>query len=157
MIRKLVFAAACLVSTAAIAAPPRQFLDDAIKGDNSETRLGQLIASRGSSPQVRSFGNTLVRDHSKARVQASAVARAIGMTPPGAMMPEAQAEYSKLQHLHGRDFDREVRSYMIDDHQKDIAKFEEQAKSGDRRTAALAREQLPTLRKHLSIAESLRG
>ena len=70
-------------------------------------------------------------------------------------MPEARAEYAKLQHLSGRAFDREVRRYMIDDHRKDISEFKEQAQSGDRRTAELARMQLPVLRKHLRIAESL--
>lgn len=59
--------------------------------------------------------------------------------------------------MRGRAFDMEVRRYMIDDHHKDIAKFQEQARSGDRRTANLARAQLPTLRKHLRIAESIRG
>jgi putative membrane protein len=156
MIRKLIFVAACLTSTAALSAPPRAFLDDAIKGDNSEIALGRLIAARGYSAQVRSFGNTLTRDHSTARGQAVAVARQMGVRPPTAMMAEARAEQRKLERLRGRGFDMEVRRYMINDHQKDIAKFEAQVRSGDRRTAALARAQLPTLRKHLRIAESIR-
>jgi putative membrane protein len=45
---------------------------------------------------------------------------------------------------------------MIHDHQKDISDFEKQARSGDRQTAALARAQLPVLRKHLRIAQSLK-
>lgn len=157
MIRKLIFVAACLTSTVALAAPPRSFLDDAIKGDNSEIALGRLIAARGASAQVRSFGSTLYRDHSTARGQAVAVARQIGMRPPRAMMPEARYEQRKLERMRGRAFDREVRRYMINDHEKDIATFEAQARSGDRRTASLARRQLPTLRKHLRIAESIRG
>jgi putative membrane protein len=156
MLRKLIFAAACLTSTAALAAPPPSFLDDAIKGDNSEITLGRLIASRGASADVRSFGTTLYRDHSTARSQAVAVARQIGVRPPTQMMAEARSEQRKLQRLRGREFDREVKQYMIDDHRKDIAKFEAQARNGDRRTASLARAQLPTLRKHLRIAESLR-
>ena len=157
MIRKLVFIAACLTSTVALAAPPRAFLDDAIKGDNSEITLGRLISARGSSAQVRDFGNTLVSDHSTARDQAAAVAREIGVRPPTGIMPEARSEQRKLERMHGRAFDMEVRRYMINDHEKDIAKFQEQARSGDRRTASLARAQLPTLRKHLRIAESIRG
>jgi putative membrane protein len=157
MIRKALFIAALVVSTSATAAPAAKFLSDAIKGDNSETRLGALIAQRGQSAAVRSFGRTLESDHSTARVQAAAVARRMGVPAPSAMMPEARAEQSKLMHLRGRAFDREVRRYMINDHQKDIAKFEAQARSGDRQTASLARMQLPVLRKHLRIAESLRG
>jgi putative membrane protein len=157
MYRKLLFTAALLVSSAAGAAPASKFLHDAIQGDNSETRLGALIASHGSSAAVRSFGRTLVSDHSTAKVQAAAVARRMRVTVPSSMMPEARAEYAKLERMRGRAFDREVRRYMIHDHQEDIAKFEAQARNGDRQTAALARAQLPVLRKHLRIAESLRG
>ena len=157
MLRKVIFAAACLTSTVALAAPPRSFLDDAIKGDNSEISLGRLIAAHGSSGQVRSFGNTLVSDHSMARSQAAAVARQYGMAPPTEMMPEARSEMRKLRHMHGRAFDMEVRRYMVHDHRMDIASFNAQARNGDRRTAALARAQLPTLHKHLRIAESIRG
>lgn len=155
MIRKLLFTAVLFASSAAVAAPPAKFLTDAIKGDNSETRLGQLIASQGASAAVRDFGNTLVTDHTTARGQAADVARQMHVPVPDSIMPEARAEYTKLQHLRGPAFDREVKRYMINDHRKDIAKFQAQARSGDRRTADLAKQQLPTLEKHLHIAESL--
>lgn len=156
MIRKAVLLAALVASTSVAAAPAQQFLDKAIKGDNSEATLGRLIAARGQSTQVRSFGQTLTSDHSAARVQAAAVAGSIGMRAPTSMMPEARTEMRKLEGLRGRAFDMEVRRYMISDHQKDIADFEAQARSGDRRTAELARAQLPTLRKHLRLAEAIR-
>jgi putative membrane protein len=156
MLRKTLFTAALLVSSAAGAAPASKFLHDAIQGDNSEIRLGQLIASRGASGDVRSFGSTLQSDHGTARAQAAALARRMHVSVPTAIMPEARSEYARLQRLHGRAFDREVRQYMVRDHRKDIAKFEAQARSGDRQTANLARAQLPVLRKHLRIAESLR-
>jgi len=155
MVRKLVFAAALLCSTGVYAAPASHFLSDAIRGDNSETRLGELIASRGHSADVRRFGNTLAADHSKARVQAASVARQMGVPVPSAMMPEARTELYKLERLDGEAFDREVRRYMIQDHRKDISNFSDQARHGERRTAALATAQLPTLKKHLRIAQSL--
>lgn len=159
MFRTLTFAAllAGSIAAPAFAAPAGTFLRNAIMGDNSEARLGRLIASRGYRAQVRSFGRTLTSDHSAARAQASALARRMGVRPPTAMMPEARAEYAKLSHMRGRAFDMEVRRYMINDHRKDIASFVRQTRTGDRRTADLARMQLPTLRKHLRIAESIRG
>lgn len=157
MIRKLLFATAVLVAAPAFAAmPPAQFLQHAIKGDNSEVRLGRLISHLGASAQVRRFGATLTSDHGLARSQAAAVARRMGVSVPTAMLPEARMEYAKLSHLRGHAFDREVRRSMIADHRKDIAAFEAQARGGDPRTARLARMQLPTLRRHLRIAESLR-
>ena len=160
MMRKLMLAAlfAGSISAPAFAAKPAAaFLSDAIKGDNSEVRLGRLIEHLGASAQVRQFGRTLVHDHSAGRIQASALARRMGVRPPTAMMPEAHAEYAKLSHLRGRSFDMEVRRYMTDDHRKDIVEFMAQAHGGDPRTAHLARATLPTLHKHLRIAESIRG
>jgi putative membrane protein len=157
MFRKLLFTGALLVSSAAVAAPASKFLHDAIQGDNSESRLGALIAQRGSSGAVRSYGRTLERDHSAARVQASAVARRMHVSVPTSMMPEARSEYAKLQHMRGPAFDREVKRYMIHDHQNDISDFRKQARIGDRRTAHLARAQLPVLQKHLDLAERLPG
>lgn len=155
MVRKLLFTAALVASGAAFASPPAKFINDSIQGDNSEMRLGALIAQRGSSPAVRSFGNTLVRDHTKARASAAMVAHQMSAPVPTSMMPEARAEYAKLQHLRGAAFDAEAKRYMIHDHQKDISDNEEQAKSGDKRTAALAQSSLPTLRKHLQLAQAL--
>ena len=155
MLRKLFFVAGLLASSAVAAAPASKFLHDAIRGDNSETRLGALIASRGHNAAVRAFGRTIERDHSAARAQAATVARRMGVSVPTSMMPEARAEYAKLERMRGRAFDREVRRYMVNDHEKDIADFRDQARHGNRLTAALAQRQLPTLRKHLRIAESL--
>ncbi|MBV9883130.1 MAG: hypothetical protein JO276_08990, partial [Sphingomonadaceae bacterium] len=42
-------ACATIASSAASAAPARQFLSDAIRGDNSEMTLGQIAARRGDS------------------------------------------------------------------------------------------------------------
>jgi putative membrane protein len=155
MLRTSLVLVALIMSTSAGAAPAKKFLTDAIQGDNSEARLGQIISAKGSTAQVRSFGSTLTTDHRAARVQASAVARSIGMTPPTQMAPEAREEMRKLQHLHGRAFDREVRRYMVKDHRTDIGEFAAQVRSGDSRTADLAKAQLPTLRKHLRLAEAI--
>jgi putative membrane protein len=157
MYRKLLFAAALVVSSAALGAPAAKFLSEAAQGDNSEIQLGQLISERGSSASVRDFGKTLVSDHTQALAQVTSVAHEINVRIPKSIMPQARAERAKLEHLRGAAFDREVKRYMIHDHEKDISKFEMQARSSDRRTAKLAQQQLPTLKKHLHIAESLHG
>ena len=154
MFRKLLFTAALVASSSAMAAPAAKFLSEAMRGDNSEIRLGQLISHRGSSSAVRDFGNTLVTDHSQAKSQVADLAQQMHVPATDAIMPEARSEEARLQHLRGTAFDREVKHFMINDHRKDIAKFRAQARSGDRRTASLARQQLPVLEKHLRIAES---
>lgn len=139
----------------AAVASPNDFLDTAIKGDNSEIKLGQLAEKQGSSAQVRDFGKKLAADHAKAKSQAAKVAKAAGVTVSEDPMPEAQQEYDKLAALSGSAFDSEFARYMVEDHQKDIADFQKEAQAGDAKVSPLAKRQLPTLEKHLKIAQSL--
>jgi len=46
---------------------------------------------------------------------------------------------------------------MVDDHKKDISDFKDEAKTGGKVVAKLAKQTLPTLEKHLKIAQSLAG
>ena len=148
-------ASGVLFTSAAHAAPPRVFLNDVIRGDNGEIRLGALAETHGGSRAVRDYGRTLNRDHTFAKRQVVPVARSFNVPISGNITPEAREAYDHLLRLRGREFDREFVQHMVDDHQKDIAKFEDQARTGDRRTASLARRQLPVLRKHLRIAQSI--
>lgn len=132
------------------------FLTQAMKGDNSEMMLGRLAMQRGATAQTRQFGSTLVTDHGKAKMQVAALARKMGVPRTDAVMPEASAEKVKLDRLHGRAFDNEFARYMVDDHQKDIAKFEAESKRPrDGQVAQLAASTLPTLRKHLAMAKHI--
>ena len=158
MIRKLLFAAAIVgVPATSFAAPPAAFLKDAIRGNFSEVTLGRIIQNRGSSAQVRDFGATLVTDHSKGLSQAQAIASRLHLRIPATLTPEARHEQIVLRRLSGRSFDREVRRYMINDHQKDIAKFRAQARSGDRATSGYAAATVPVMQRHLATARSIRA
>jgi putative membrane protein len=123
----------------------------------SEVTLGRVIQNRSSNPEVRHFGAMLVRDHSHGLAQAQAIAARLHLRIPVTLTPQARRERVLLRHLSGRAFDREVRRYMIDDHQKDIAEFRAQVHSGDRATSGYAAATIPVMRRHLAMARSIRG
>jgi putative membrane protein len=131
------------------------FLTKALQGDNSEMRLGRLAEQQGHAPALKAFGRTLARDHAAARQQVLPVAKAHGVPATTEMAPEARTEYARLKRMHGWAFDQEFARYMVKDHRKDIADFEKQARHGDKSTRRLAQKTLPTLRKHLRLAEGL--
>lgn len=131
------------------------FVKEAIQGDNSEIMLGKLAQQRGGSDGVRSFGKILADDHGRAKQQMMDVAKDVGVQATFDPTPEAKDEYTKLSKMSGADFDREFVSYMVDDHKKDIAKFQDESKANDGKVSQLAAQQLPTLQKHLQIAQSL--
>ena len=155
---RLAFLGAALLGGAAVPAlaSPSDFLTKALKGDNSEAKLGAYAAANGRSAKVREFGAMLAQDHRKARQQTIPIAAKYHVAVPSQMAPEAQLEYAKLHLLSGAKFDREFGRYMVKDHQTDIADFEKEAKSRDPSDLrALATRTLPVLRKHLATARSI--
>jgi putative membrane protein len=153
--RYLLALAASIAATAAAAAPPAAFLRDAGMGDNSEIQLGRLAEQRGASPAAKDAGRMLQRDHSASKDAAAPLLSRFRVPPPVGVKPEARAEMRRLQGLRGRAFDAEFARFSVAEHQKDIAKFQAQARTGDRDTAAFARTQLPVLRHHLQMARDL--
>ncbi|MBZ9799435.1 DUF4142 domain-containing protein [Mesorhizobium sp. ES1-4] len=149
------FATGVLVSSQALAKSDSDFLTDAIKGDNSEIALGTLATQKGDSSGIKKFGRTLAKDHAKAKKQALSVGKKLGVSDTSDLTDEATAEMKKLNGLSGTAFDQEFATYMVSDHQKDIAEFQDEAKTGSGKVAKLAKKTLPTLQKHLKMAQAL--
>jgi putative membrane protein len=139
-------------STAAVDAT---FLTDAMKGDNSEVALGKLVAAKASSQDVKNLANMLASDHSAHKQEVASIAQQAGVPVTEDLKDDTKAEQDKLNGLSGAAFDQEFLRAAVDSHQKGIAKYEAQAKSGDPQTAALANKTLPTLKKHLQAAQAL--
>jgi len=133
-----------------------QFLTDAIRGDNAEIKAGQAAQSMGSTQGVKDFGKMLVDDHTKGRDQASEVAKAMNVPVPTDTPPEADQELKMTMGMSGAGFDKDFIAMEVKDHKKDIAKFEAEANSSDpAQVTDLAKQTLPTLKKHLQKAQSL--
>jgi putative membrane protein len=163
MIGKTLFGAACAamimaasgMSSAAYADTPRQFLTKAIEGDNSEMMLGRIAEMRGDTQSMREFGKTLIDDHRAARTQAEGVAQQLGVPIPHNTVAQAMHERERLSGLRNSQFDREFARFMVRDHQKDLVEFRTEAAAHQGMVSKLAREQLPTLQKHLDMASAL--
>jgi putative membrane protein len=144
-----------LAATSAFAAPPQTFLRQAGLNDNSEIELGALAEARGGSDAAREAGRMLQADHRASQQAAAPLLARYRVRPPVGVMPEARAEMRRLRGLRGRAFDREMATFNIAAHQKAINLFQMQTRTGDRDTAAFAREQLPVLRHHLQMSRDL--
>lgn len=152
-------AAAFFIASPALAqsAPPaNDFLAEAIQGDNAEVQMGRLAAARGGSKEVRDFGKMLVKDHQKGGMEARKLARQLKVKAPAGVPDEAKEEKEKLSKLKGKDFDAEFANYMVDDHKKDIARYQDEANGAqDPKVKDFANATLPVLQKHLDAAQKL--
>jgi putative membrane protein len=147
--------AAVVAPLAALADSPREFLSNALRGNNSEIMMGNLAQDRARNPAVREFGRALVSDHTQARNEVLDVGRRFGIRPTREVTPEAREMRDHLMGLRGRAFDREFVRHMVDDHRKDVDEFRDEAREHHGAVSDLAARQLPTLREHLRTARSL--
>ncbi|HEY7247738.1 MAG TPA: DUF4142 domain-containing protein [Xanthobacteraceae bacterium] len=132
----------------------KSFMTEAIQGDLAEVEMGKLAQQKGTSQDVKQLGSTLVTDHGANLDKAKSVAQSAGVTPPSAPSAKQKAMYDRMSKLSGEQFDKQFAKEMVQDHQKDIRGFEKQSKSSGP-VGEFAKDTLPTLRKHLEMAQSL--
>ncbi len=150
-------AAAQTRSQSASAAPADQsFITKAAGGGLGEVQLGELAQQKASSPDVKQFGQRMVQDHTQANEKLKAVLSSQGVTPPAKMDPESQRAYDRLSKLSGPAFDKAYIKDMVDDHQKDVKLFQDEATKGkDPAVKQFAQQTLPTLQEHLQMAQKI--
>jgi putative membrane protein len=137
-----------------LSSPDKKFVWTAAAGGMEEVQLGQLAAQKAADPDVKSFGQRMVDDHSKANDQLKSLADQKGVTVPATLPAAEKKDVDKLSKLSGAAFDREYMSMMVKDHKKDVSEFDKESKQAkDSDVKSFAKSTLPTLRDHLKMAE----
>jgi putative membrane protein len=132
------------------------FAAAAIRGGMTEVNLGRLAAQKGTTQAVRTFGEKMVDDHSKANDKLKEIAAREKMELPADIGAQEQANIARLSKLSGRTFDREYANLMVKDHEKDVEAFQNEAKNGKNAyIKQFAGETLPTIQEHLRQAQGL--
>ena len=134
----------------------KSFLTEAIEGNLAEVQMGQLAQKLASTTGVRAFGQMLEQDHTVANQKARAAANAMQIKPPTQPNSKQMADHDRLSKLLGTEFDEQFADHMVTDHKEDIEKYEKAAAMNGP-AGNYAKEALPTLRKHLQNAESLKS
>jgi putative membrane protein len=91
-------------SATKVSSADKTFIQEAAQGGAAEVQLGRLAAQRGSSEQVKQFGQRMVDDHSRANDQLKALAQNKGIDVPSGLSAKDQAFASKLEKLSGPQF-----------------------------------------------------
>jgi putative membrane protein len=124
--------AAALTQTSADAgeaasAADKQFVSEALMGGMAEVQLGQVASQKGTSQDVKQFGQKMVEDHTKMADQMKGVASQIGVTPPTSLSPKDQVIKTRLESLSGKQFDDAYIRAMVKDHEADLKAFQSEA------------------------------
>ena len=128
-ISHMALASALLVSTSvaafgqAFSDKDKSFLKDSTQDNMAEVKLAELALKTTKNPQIRSFAEKMVTDHTALIQGAQPVAMKAGVTPPKTDGVEANAEYLKLKVLSGETFDKSYVKTMVSDHHDDLKKI----------------------------------
>jgi len=132
------------------------FAAEAASGGMSEVKLGRLALQKGDSNAVKSFGERMITDRTKASDDLRQIAGEESIQLPEDMPKKEQALYDHLSKLQGVQFDRAYVQSMVKDHKKDVSAFEKETSSGsDPRLRDFANRTLPTLKDHLREAKEI--
>ena len=122
----------------------------------AEVELGKMATQQGGNARVKSFGQQMITDHTKAGDELKSIAKSKGMTLPTALDPMHQATRDRLAKLSGAEFDRAYMDAMVMGHQTVATDMMTEANGGsDPELKAFAAKTLPTVQGHLKMAQSI--
>jgi len=158
------FASLCLAAPALAqpggALPTPQFINAAASTDEFERQEGRMAERQAASPQVRSFGQMMVRDHTNTTMALKLAIHRAGLPPPPPpqLTADQQSNVAALKNLRGRDFDRTYLQQQIQAHQTALGVMQAYAAGGDNRMLRkAAASTVPIVKRHLAMARRIGG
>ena len=143
-------------NTTSASSADKKFVHSALEGGNAEVKLGQLAAQKGSSEDVKQFGQKMIDDHTKLGDQMKQIAQQQGINVPDGVPAKDKALEAKLNSLSGDAFDKAYIKAMVQDHKKDLSDFKKEASSGnDTSIKEAASQGAQVINEHLQMAQQM--
>lgn len=134
----------------------KEFMQKAAEDNMLEIQLGKLAAEKASSKNVKDYAQMLVTQHEQANEELKQLAGNKEVMLPDSLKEEGQNKLNKLKDKKAKEFDKAYISEMVDEHQKDINKFENEGqKTEDTELKAWIDKTLPHLKHHLETAKQI--
>jgi putative membrane protein len=143
---------------AELARPDAEFLRQAAQNGHAEVESSRLAQNKASAPQVKSFAEQMVADHTKSGEELKALAQSKGVQVPTGPSEKQKAQIRKLEAAEGARFDQQYASEMgVAAHEQTVRLFRRGASQAkDPEVKAFAERTLPTLEHHLALAKELK-
>jgi len=124
-----------------LSAKDKTFMKKAAKGGMMEVAMGKVAEQNAQSDDVKSFGKRMVTDHSKANDELRSIASKKGVQLP---TKEHSGKWTS---------DKAYMDMMVEDHEKDLAEFKEEASTGsDPDVKKFADDTAKMVQEHLDLA-----
>ncbi len=133
----------------------RHFIIMTSIGNLQEVASGKLAVQKAANPDVKSFGQMMVTDHSDAEQKLLQLAKSQNIQMPTAATDTPPPDLN-LSKASGDGFDRMYIHSMVSGHRSTVMMFENYATTGKNpEVKAFAQQMLPTLKSHLTAIKAL--
>jgi len=147
----LAFTLPCAKAAPSISTADQDFILGAAQDGMTEIKLGRLAVRNAVREDVKTFGQTIVQDHTAINADLQVLATQKGVALAGSLDPKHQAVVDKLTALTGIKFDDAYISAMKRDHKKDAKEFEtESEETKDAEIKSFVDKNIPMVKAHLN-------
>jgi putative membrane protein len=132
------------------------FVEDASAKGVAEVEAGKLALEKGTSADVKTFAEMMVKDHTAANTKLKSIAdtKKLEVSDNAMLMDKAKSMILELRSA--KSFDQAYANNQVVAHEQTIALFKKEAAEGkDAELKAFATETLPKLEAHLTQAKAL--
>lgn len=124
---------ALALSSAAFAVPTPTYLAKAGAGDQYEIQSSKIVAASTTNPDLKTFANEMVTDHTKSTADIKAAAKSSGIMPKPPMLTAKQtADLAALRKATGVARDKLYITQQKAAHNEALALHQDYAASGDK-------------------------
>ena len=135
----------------------QNFVRMASISNNAEVMAGQLAATKATAPMVKTFGASMVTEHTQAQTDLKTRASEVSISASDTVDAEHRALMTRLNTLSGYSFDTAYMNSQVKDHQKTIDFFQTEINDGQhQRIKSYANDYLPHIQMHFNKADSIR-
>jgi len=133
----------------------KQFIQETAQGNQAELALAELAQQKAQNSEVKQLAQHIQKDHQQVGQKLQTIAQAHGIVPDKELSFFQKRAQGKLEKLTGAEFDKEYSRLMLEEHVKEINRFEKAAKEiQETDVKQFAQEIAPKLRQHLEHAET---
>jgi putative membrane protein len=133
-----------------------EWLQRAMLNGKAEVKFSEIAVQRGSSVKVKAFAEKMVKEHKQCGEKLAEAARNLSVPAVADFDRDQTGTIDGLKRLSGADFDRAYIRRMVQDHEKTVKSFENEAKSGTNADLKkIANDALPHLQEHLKEAREI--
>ena len=137
-------------------AADKMFAMQADEGNTAEITTSQLALKKSKNPEVKTYAQQMITDHTKLRSDMAPLASQMGVTTPQPLNATHKAESQRLMAMSGKDFDMEYIKAMDMDHHKTLGMFQNEAANTQNADLKAAVQQATTvIQQHTDMADQM--